>query len=285
MANELNKVEGFNPLDYARQITDANGNMSLYLDVQYRKMWFRLANPNGKIVKKICNFDGNLAVVEAKVYLDKNDSEENFVSNAFAQRFADPSNVEYGSRYLESAETAAVGRALADAGYGLQFCAEPDMLLVDSPQNFPQMPSPPTMNNSAPSPTMNSTAPPYNAPNSTSQYNMPMSNRNQYGVPANNGYHQPYNAPYPNNVQYAAPSAPAYNENVPAEELARQMSYEDAVKLIYPCNGNHKGQTLGQIAIEDFSCIEWIVNNLSQPKYNLIRAGAIVIRNKHTGRA
>ena len=268
MANELNKVEGFNPLDYARQITDASGNTSLYLDVQYRKMWFRLANPNGKIVKKICNFDGNLAVVEAKVYLDKNDSEENFVSNAFAQRFADPSNMEYGSRYLESAETAAVGRALADAGYGLQFCAEPDMLIVDSPQTFPQMPSPP-----------------YNAPNNTPQYNMPMSNGNQYGVPANNGYNQPYNAPYQNNMQYATPSAPAYNENVPAEELARQMSYEDAVKLIYPCNGNHKGQTLGQIAIEDFSCIEWIVNNLSQPKYNLIRAGAIVIRNKHTGRA
>ncbi len=268
MANELNKVEGFNPLDYARQITDGNGNTSLYLDVQYRKMWFRLANPNGKIVKKICNFDGNLAVVEAKVYLDKNDSEENFVSNAFAQRFADPSNVEYGSRYLESAETAAVGRALADAGYGLQFCGEPDMLLVDSPQTFPQMPSPP-----------------YNALNNTPQYNMPMSNGNQYGVSANNGYHQPYNASYQNNMQYAAPSAPAYNENVPAEELARQMSYEDAVKLIYPCNGNHKGQTLGQIAIEDFSCIEWIVNNLSQPKYNLIRAGAIVIRNKHTGRA
>ena len=268
----LNSVEGFDPMTYARQITDANGNSSLYLDVQYRKLWFRLANPNGKIVKKICNFDGNLAVVEAKVYLDKNDSEENFVSNAFAQRFADPSNVEYGSRYLESAETAAVGRALADAGYGLQFCAEPDMLLVDSPQTFPQMPSPPTMN---------STTPPYNAPNNTPQYNMPnnmsMSNGNQYGVSANNGYHQPYNAPYQNNMQYAAPSAPAYNENMPAEELARQMSYEDAVKLIYPCNGNHQGQTLGQIAVEDFSCIEWIVNNLSQPKYNSIRAGAIVI--------
>ena len=268
MANELNKVEGSNPLDYAGQITDASDNTSLYLDVQYRKMWFRLANPNGKIVKKICNFDGNLAVVEAKVYLDKNDSEENFVSNAFAQRFADPSNMEYGSRYLESAETAAVGRALADAGYGLQFCAEPNMMIADSPQTFPQMPSPPTMN---------STAPPYNATNSTPQYNMLMSNGNQYGVPANNGYNQPYNASYQNNVQYAALSAPAYNENMPAEELARQMSYEDAVKLIYPCNGNHKGQTLGQIAVEDFSCIEWIVNNLSQPKYNSIRAGAIVI--------
>ena len=225
MANELNKVEGFNPLDYARQITDANGNPSLYLDVQYRKMCFRLANPNGKIVKKICNFDGNLAVVKAKVYLDKNDSEENFVSNAFAQRFADASNMEYGSRYLESAETAAVGRALADAGYGLQFCAESDMLFADSSQTFLQMPSPPTMNN---------TTPPYNALNNAPQYNMPnnmpMQNGNLYGMPANNGYNQSYNLPYQNNVQYATRYTPAYNENMPVEELARQIPYEDAVK-------------------------------------------------------
>ena len=131
---ELNKVEGFDPKQYARTIQDANGQESLYLDVQYRKMWFRLCNPTGKIVKKICTFDGNLAVVEARIYLDRNDAPENFVSNAFAQRFVDPNNPEYGTRYLESAETAAVGRALADAGYGLQFCMEPDPTPVDMGQ-------------------------------------------------------------------------------------------------------------------------------------------------------
>ena len=74
---ELNKVEGFDPKQYARTIQDANGQESLYLDVQYRKMWFRLCNPTGKIVKKICTFDGNLAVVEARIYLDRNDAPEN----------------------------------------------------------------------------------------------------------------------------------------------------------------------------------------------------------------
>ena len=78
----LSAVEGFDPKQYARTIRDADGQESLYLDVQYRKMWFRLCNPTGKIVKKICTFDGNLAVVEARIYLDRNDAPENFVSNA-----------------------------------------------------------------------------------------------------------------------------------------------------------------------------------------------------------
>ena len=47
--NQLNKVEGFDPCKYMRLI---EGD-TYYLDVVFRKLWFRLKYPQGKIVKKI----------------------------------------------------------------------------------------------------------------------------------------------------------------------------------------------------------------------------------------
>ena len=224
---ELNKVEGFDPKQYARTIQDANGQESLYLDVQYRKMWFRLCNPTGKIVKKICTFDGNLAVVEARVYLDRNDAPDNFVSNAFAQRFNDPNNPEYGTRYLETAETAAVGRALADAGYGLQFCMEPDPTPVDMGQTpfmtVPEMfedPEPFT-----PVPTgVNGNYPVNAVAQSNRPAPIPQYNANRYTAP----------------VQ---PQTPTFTHQTPVDEIVRQMPYEEAVKVVYRCNGKHNGKT------------------------------------------
>ena len=43
----LNRVEGFEPLEFARTIKQEDQEDQLYLDVKYRKLWFRLANPLG----------------------------------------------------------------------------------------------------------------------------------------------------------------------------------------------------------------------------------------------
>ena len=51
----------------------------------YRKLWFRLKNPEGKIVKKLLKLTEQTAIVEAKVYLDRNDPEESFIANALAR--------------------------------------------------------------------------------------------------------------------------------------------------------------------------------------------------------
>ena len=130
---ELNRVEGFDPRPLMRTITKEGQESQLYLDVQFRKLWFRLCHPAGKIQKLIKQMTDDFAIVEARVYLDHNDAEENYVANAFARRFRDDS--EFGPKYLELAETAAVGRALADAGFGSQFAdadGEADPVQVDA---------------------------------------------------------------------------------------------------------------------------------------------------------
>ena len=86
----------------------------------YRKLWFRLRYPEGKIVKKILKLTEQVAIVEARVYLDRNDHEDNFISNALAQKYMSADG-QFGNKFVELAETAAVGRALSDAGFGLQF--------------------------------------------------------------------------------------------------------------------------------------------------------------------
>ena len=75
--------------------------------------------PEGKIVKTIRSITEKMAIVEAKVYLSKNDPEDSYVANAFAQKYR-MDDSEIGQKYVELAETAAVGRALSDAGFGLQ---------------------------------------------------------------------------------------------------------------------------------------------------------------------
>ena len=131
---ELNRVEGFDPRKYMRQLAGDGQAAKYYLDVVYRKLWFRLKYPNGKIVKTLKKLTDQVAIVEAKVYLDRNDPEESFISNALAQKYMTTDD-QFGNKYVELAETAAVGRALADAGFGLQFAdleGEADPNIVDA---------------------------------------------------------------------------------------------------------------------------------------------------------
>ena len=116
----LNKVEGFDPRKYMRVIQQEGQSGKYYLDVAFRKLWFRLKYPEGKIVKKILKLTDQVAIVEARVYLNRNDAEENFISNALAQKYM-TADGQFGNKFVELAETAAVGRALSDAGFGLQF--------------------------------------------------------------------------------------------------------------------------------------------------------------------
>ena len=57
---ELNRVEGFNPEQYAREISDNGQEKRMYLDVKWRIMWFRLKYPDGKITGAVLARDNTL---------------------------------------------------------------------------------------------------------------------------------------------------------------------------------------------------------------------------------
>ena len=98
----LNKVEGFNPLELARRISNEGEAEQLYLDVKYRKLWFRLVNPAGKIISRIITFTENMAVVEARIYLDKCDQEDNYVANSFSTEIPERMIRKFGrTKFLE----------------------------------------------------------------------------------------------------------------------------------------------------------------------------------------
>ena len=135
----INAVDGFNPAEFTRELTNEDGTMSLYLDVKYRLLWFRLSRPEGKIDSEIVRVDDKSAVVCCRLYNDKSDPADQYIARACAQRFV--SSDRFGDRYLEIAETAALGRVLAAAGYGTQFCGSQDMLtgvIADSPVELTQ---------------------------------------------------------------------------------------------------------------------------------------------------
>lgn len=110
-AAELNRVPGFDPMKFARQTKDG-----VCLDLPYKKLWFRMKHPNGKIRVSPLKITERLAIIEASVFFDRQDTEP--VSRYIAQRSRE--EVRQG-RYVEEAQSTAVDSALADAGFGLQF--------------------------------------------------------------------------------------------------------------------------------------------------------------------
>lgn len=137
---DLNDIEGFDPRKFMRVIPSEDGKIRYYLEVAYRKLWYRLKYPEGKIVKRILKLTDQVAIIEARVYLNRNDPEESYIASAMAQKYY--SNEQFGMKYVELAETAAVGRALSDAGFGLQFAdleGEIDPEVVDAPIDEAQL--------------------------------------------------------------------------------------------------------------------------------------------------
>ena len=101
-----------------------------YLPVAARILWFREDHKDGDIQTEIVNYDP--LAVKANIIVQGNS-----VASGHGSAEKKPGTV-WSGRELEKAETAAIGRALAHAGYGTQFTGEDEgEHLADSPVETP----------------------------------------------------------------------------------------------------------------------------------------------------
>ena len=115
-ANALRRAEGFNPMKFLRPtISEKTGEKVLKLDLPYKRLWFRLTYPNGKMLLKPVRLTDQLAVFEAMVYAEKEDTEP-------LARFSSSASAAENSNYVQAAQDAALNEALENAGFGIQLC-------------------------------------------------------------------------------------------------------------------------------------------------------------------
>jgi len=120
----INAVEGFDPTPLAVKYDDlTTGETRLRLPVMAQIAWFRLKYPEGRISKTV-TAGNNCFVATARVYKNYNDPVDCFLAEGTASRTYLPEKPTVSPR--EWAQTAAVGIALRDAGFGLQFHAAGD---------------------------------------------------------------------------------------------------------------------------------------------------------------
>lgn len=288
----LHQVEGFDPRKFMRLIQKEDQSSRYYLDVAYRKLWFRLCYPEGKIVKTIRSITEKMAIVEAKVYLSKNDPEDSYVANAFAQKYR-MDDSEIGQKYVELAETAAVGRALSDAGFGLQFAdreKEMDPEVTEAPIDEEVMAGTPICPENIPEEVFGSSVGEnlmedmipgqcgiedyIPMPDEIMQVEEASKEDAQPPKAAQQPTKKPEQTPQEQFMQnnVAPESTVGITRDMPVNDIYGKLTRDLAVKVVVSA-GCYKGKTLGQIAVEKPGSLQWYVDSYKGPD-NLLRAAA-----------
>ena len=113
----LNNVPGFDPVKLLRKtVSSKTREPVLKLYLPYKKLWFRLLYPNGRIKLNRLRMTEQVAIYEAQIFLDRTDVEPISSFTACCTKEESPNG-----RYLQDAQDEATDEALTAAGFGLQF--------------------------------------------------------------------------------------------------------------------------------------------------------------------
>lgn len=276
--SELNKVKGFDPVSFLRRTKDGPK-----LDLSIKKLWFRLRYPNGKIKLSALKISDQIAIIEAKVYFDKDDKEP--VSSFTSQRY---SQTTPGGLYIEAAQHSAIDEALSSAGFGIQFIPAAQKAETYAEDEFDyQSIIEKTTETRAKDSAVTETIPEPDKPDITEKAEVPVEQESV--TPAQNEEAAAKSA-----VEEIPEQADIteireeecqlpYTKDMPVEEICALMSIEEAEKIVVPV-GTCKGWTLAQVADRRPVSLKWYLTGYSGDD-NILRAGAKIIQSSIESRA
>ena len=124
----LNKVPGFDPLKHLQRATNEKGEKIYRLGLRYKRLWFRLAHPNGRLLLNPLRITDQMAIFEAQVFFQREDPTP-------ASSFTSTKTARENRDYARAAQDEALSVALDNAGFGIQLC---DMAQDDSDDSAPE---------------------------------------------------------------------------------------------------------------------------------------------------
>ena len=284
----LNHVPGFDPLKFLRRtISRKTGEDVMRLDLRYKKLWFRLACPTGRLKLNALRITEKMAIFEAKVYRDREDAEplSSYVANCTLDTTP-------GGLYVEAAQEEALDTALSNAGFGIQFAdvgSESEEYGSEMPVGAKaEIPKPvqtkaevaesvqkqaETVKSAKADPLDAIMADDMPVPEQVTAevVEKPKTVVLESVQPAQTPSEPPKNVI----VLEQEPPAAAYPQSTPVEEIRRQMTYEQAQNVIVDC-GTCKGWTLAQVADRRAASLRWYVKGY-QGENNILRAAAAII--------
>ena len=284
----LNHVPGFDPLKFLRRtISRKTGEDVMRLDLRYKKLWFRLACPTGRLKLNALRITEKMAIFEAKVYRDREDAEplSSYVANCTLDTTP-------GGLYVEAAQEEALDTALSNAGFGIQFAdvgSESEEYGSEMPVGAKaEIPKPvqtkaevaesvqkqaETVKSAKADPLDAIMADDMPVPEQVTAevVEKPKTVVLESVQPVQTPAEPPQNVI----VLEQEPPAAAYTQSTPVEEICRQMTYEQAQDVIVDC-GTCKGWTLAQVADRRPASLRWYVKGY-QGENNILRAAAAII--------
>ncbi len=284
VVSELNRVPGFDPLKFLRRTKDGNWK----LDLKIKKLWFRLKYPTGRIKLSALKITDQLAIIEARVYFDKNDAQPAASFTAQRENKATP-----GGLYIESAQHGAIDEALSAAGFGIQFIPAkeakvvpvqqaPAAMQAPVPQEKPkaqEVSTPQVEAAEVVSPTVQETAVEEQPHAEAARKELQVAVNELPAAPleeASASVQEAETAVEEAAEVHETEAADAYTKEMSVDEICSRMTVEEAGNIIVPA-GTCKGWTLSQVADRRPVSLKWYLTGYSGDD-NILRAGAKIMQ-------